>query len=379
MLSLFFITICKTRLYRALLVLGKDVVLAKKHGFTLVELLVVIAIIGILIGLLLPAVQAAREAARRMECSNKIKQLSLATLNYVDINNYLPAGAVMRDNSNTTAGYWRWFSFWGVSLLPFLEQQPAYDMYFGAAGMENATKGAVNASNQGRNKELAQMRMPIYECPSDPGAGQLLSPSTDDGVSQYTKFDIYTSSYRAVAGANTGGTWWWDDWGASNRTILRGAVHTVHLGAVSGADGGKYSLRFDSLASITDGTSNTAAFVEHHSPDAMPRRTTFWSGVAANHMYTCSPKAATLYSHKWQLCVSTCGLGSPQSTYFCGRSAGAYHSGGQNVGFCDGSVRFVSETINVGTGWKGSGSPPYDIGVWGNLCAIADGQIAHVP
>ncbi|MDO5309474.1 MAG: DUF1559 domain-containing protein, partial [Planctomycetia bacterium] len=350
-----------------------------ERGFTLVELLVVIAIIGILIGLLLPAVQAAREAARRMECSNKMRQLAIATQNYADVNKVLPAGAVMRNTSNSTACLWRWFSMWGVSLLPFLEQENAFSMYFGAASLENATKGAVNASNQGRNRELAQLRMTIYECPSDPGIGQQMKPSTDDGHSSYTKFDIWTSSYRAVGGTNTGGTWWWDDNGASNRQILRGAVHTVHLGTVTGADGAKYSLHFDSLASVTDGTSNTAIFTEHHQPREMPGRGTFWSGVAANHIYTCSPKAATLYSHNWTLCINTCGLSSPQSTYFCGRSAGAYHANGHNAAFLDGSVHFISQTINVGTGWKGSGNPPYDIGVWGRLCAIADGETTQVP
>ena len=350
-----------------------------KKGFTLVELLVVIAIIGILIGLLLPAVQAAREAARRMECSNKLKQLALATMNYTDVNNVLPAAAVMRNTSNSTASLWRWFSFWGVSLLPFLEQENVFAMYFGAASLENASPGAVNAMNQGKNREIAKMRMRIYECPSDPGVGTAISPSTDDGHSNYTKFDIYPSSYRAVGGANTGGTWWWDDWGASNRTNLRGAIHTVHLCMANGADGKQYQLHFDQLATITDGTSNTAIFTEHHSPREMPRRTTFWSGVAANHIYTCSPKAATLYANQWQLCIDTCGLGSPQSTYFCGRSAGAYHAGGHNSAFADGSVHFISENINVGHGWQGYGNPPYDIGVWGNLCAIADGQTTQLP
>ena len=350
-----------------------------RRGFTLVELLVVIAIIGILIGLLLPAVQAAREAARRMECSNKLKQLGLATMNYTDVNNCLPAAAVMRNTGNSTASLWRWFSFWGVSLLPYLEQESAFQMYFGAASLQNATKGAVNASNQGKNQELAKMRMPIYECPSDPGVGQQMLPSTDDGHSDYTKFNVYTSSYRAIGGANTGGTWWWDDWGASNRTILRGAVHTVHLGTATGADGGKYQLRFDALSSVFNGTATTEIYTEHHSPKEMPRRGTFWSGVAANHIYTCSPKAATMKAHQWNLCTATCGLSSPQSTYFCGRSAGAYHAGGTNAAYLDGSVHFISETINVGTGWKGSGDPPYDIGVWGNLCAIQDGQTIQTP
>lgn len=352
----------------------------RRRGFTLVELLVVIAIIGILIGLLLPAVQAAREAARRMQCSNKMKQLALAAQNYTDINNCLPAAAVMRWNSNTTACYWRWYSMWGVSILPFLEQENVFAMYFGAAGLENATPGAVNASNQGKNKEIAMMRMSIYECPSDPGVGTPMSPATDDGHSSYEKFNIYPSSYRAIGGANTGGTWWWDDYGASNRTNLRGAIHTVHLGQVNGADGKAYQLSFDTLAAITDGTSNTAMFTEHHASRENPRRTTFWSGVAANHIYTASPKAATLYAHQWQLCIDTCGLNAPQSTYFCGRSAGAFHAGGHNAAFVDGSVHFISENINVGTGWKGNAyTPPFDIGVWGNLCAIADGQTVSLP
>ncbi len=178
-----------------------------RRGFTLVGLLVVVAIIGILIGLLLPAVQAAREAARRMECSNKMKQLGLAAMNYADINGVLPAGAAMRNSSSPTSSYWRWRSTRGVSLLPFLERQPAFDMYFGAAGLENSTKGAVNASNQGKNKELSQMRMEIYECPSDSGAGRQLSPATDDGRSNDTKYNIYTTSYRAVGGATPRGAW----------------------------------------------------------------------------------------------------------------------------------------------------------------------------
>ena len=156
--------------------------------------------------------------------------------------------------------------------------------------------------------------------------------------------------------------------------LQRGAIHTVHLGSVTGADGGKLSLRFETMASVTDGTSNTAIFTEHHQPKEMPRRGTFWASVPANHVYTCSPKAATLYAQDWTTCLNTCGLGSPQNTYFCGRSAGSYHSGGNNAALLDGSVRFISQTINVGTGWVGSGSPPYDIGVWGCMCAVADGE-----
>jgi prepilin-type N-terminal cleavage/methylation domain-containing protein len=176
-------------------------------AFTLVELLVVIAIIGILIALLLPAVQAAREAARRMQCSSKMKQLGLACHNYADVYKSFPFGGMRRPNNNDSmSSLWAFFSMWGVSILPFMEQQAAYDLYFGGASLQNATPGAVNASNQGRNRELAQMRMAIYECPSDPGAGQQEFPATeqnDAGASVhglYTPFQQYLTSYRAVGG-----------------------------------------------------------------------------------------------------------------------------------------------------------------------------------
>jgi prepilin-type N-terminal cleavage/methylation domain-containing protein len=93
-------------------------------GFTLVELLVVIAIIGVLIALLLPAVQAAREAARRMQCSNKLKQLGIAVHNYHDTHNALPCGRPVLGTGITNVDWGRWSVF--VWILPFIEQSTAY-------------------------------------------------------------------------------------------------------------------------------------------------------------------------------------------------------------------------------------------------------------
>ena len=93
--------------------------LAPKRGFTLVELLVVIAIIGILIGMLLPAVQQVREAARRTQCANNIRQISLAALNFESANTRFPSG--WQSNDNTIEGGPGWA--WSTELLPFLEQQ----------------------------------------------------------------------------------------------------------------------------------------------------------------------------------------------------------------------------------------------------------------
>ncbi len=99
----------------------------KQPGFTLVELLVVIAIIGILVGLLLPAVQQAREAARRMQCSNNLKQLGLANLNYESTHKKFPIGFLdVRQTGNPLKdGGWSW----ATALLPYIEQSAIYNRF----------------------------------------------------------------------------------------------------------------------------------------------------------------------------------------------------------------------------------------------------------
>src|SRR5688572_18241924 len=102
----------------------------KRTAFTLVELLVVIAIIGVLVALLLPAVQAAREAARRMQCSNHLKQIGLGLQNYHDTFQSLPFGARARyvNTSGTNPANQAWGPSWYVGLLPFCEQKPLSDL-----------------------------------------------------------------------------------------------------------------------------------------------------------------------------------------------------------------------------------------------------------
>ena len=109
----------------------------RNRGFTLVELLVVIAIIGILVALLLPAVQAAREAARRMSCSNNVKQLTLALHNYHDVHKAFPFGHLYRgihdgDPVNATGG--SGFG-WGYSILTFIEQSALFDQFLATQGI----------------------------------------------------------------------------------------------------------------------------------------------------------------------------------------------------------------------------------------------------
>ena len=133
--------------------------LKRKNGFTLVELLVVIAIIGILIALLLPAVQAAREAARRMNCTNNLKQIGLALHMHHDTNNCLPAGwtaySAMGSKTAVPKGVPGWS--WATMSLPFMEQGVVYD----------ETLDINLAINAGDNPAGAKTIINTFRCPSD--------------------------------------------------------------------------------------------------------------------------------------------------------------------------------------------------------------------
>jgi prepilin-type N-terminal cleavage/methylation domain-containing protein len=128
---------------------------SRPSGFTLVELLVVIAIIGILVGLLLPAVQAAREAARRMQCSNNLRQMVLATHNYMDAHRSIPPAVCMA----SVGGFWSA----QARILPFLEQanlQNLIDFRYNYSDLVNAPKHA----------SVTAMKIPTYICPSEVNA-----------------------------------------------------------------------------------------------------------------------------------------------------------------------------------------------------------------
>ena len=128
------------------------------RGFTLVELLVVIAIIGVLIGLLLPAVQAAREAARRMQCSNNLKQMGLAILNYHDTLNSFPIGARTGPDLTPQRHAGRTGTNWKASILAYLEQMALRQSLNFETGMF--------AWDWGGNEILKGLVVPYYSCPS---------------------------------------------------------------------------------------------------------------------------------------------------------------------------------------------------------------------
>jgi prepilin-type N-terminal cleavage/methylation domain-containing protein len=162
----------------------------KHSGFTLVELLVVIAIIGILVALLLPAVQAAREAARRMSCSNNLKQIGLAFYNFADSRKQLPTS--LRPPSNVAGSGEQSRVSVLTDLLPFLEQSAIFDQY-------NKT---INW-NQGNNRVLGTTRIASFICPSDPDGGAL-DTAPPGSVAQFIPASAASTDYSPIYGIAPG-------------------------------------------------------------------------------------------------------------------------------------------------------------------------------
>ncbi|WP_422932115.1 DUF1559 domain-containing protein [Singulisphaera sp. PoT] len=205
----------------------------RRLGFTLIELLVVIAIIAVLIALLLPAVQAAREAARRAKCINNLKQIGLGLHNYVSTNDTFPPGALMTWDPEASKTIINGSFSVHVRILPYLEQQALYNAANFTVDIINSDVGAY------MNGTVSLTRLDSFLCPSD-------TPPSWNGTD-----DIPMTTNRAPGNsyfASIGATLEWD------------------ASQTGGPPNGLFALertsRPKSLADITDGTSNTAAFGE---------------------------------------------------------------------------------------------------------------------
>jgi len=319
-----------------------------RRAFTLVELLVVIAIIGILVGLLLPAVQAAREAARRMQCSNNCKQLGLALHNYHDTHRQFPINYSMSpagfggSGGNSGNGDSRQCSWMGM-ILPQIEQGNLYAQI-------NWNLGLKVAGAPSPNVVIAQTAIPAYRCPSDASGNNGKYGDREWlgrwPVAQFGEFG--GTNYKGCVGS---------DWAF-------GSLFSNSLGGTpNGLDGGNGMFVRDEnvraanpkdrrrMADVTDGLSNTYAIGE-----ALPELCshTFWYGMNA----TLATSAIPL-NHYRRVFLAT----NPRGNYFGNLgptpqfapfwdwvnnySYASNHTGGGQFTMGDGSVRFVSENIDL--------------------------------
>lgn len=291
-----------------------------RRAFTLVELLVVIAIIGVLVALLLPAVQSAREAARRMQCSNNLRQIGLGTHNYIDTFgfvpiNYLPNSPAPNWNDNSNFPHWSWLS----RLLPYIEQQNLY------AGCN------VGVNTLRQSQQFVSTQVKTFLCPSDDYSkrGPRLDGHNLGTPALANPLPLGQSNYRGVSGQN------WQ-WGDSRWNPLVSNIDGSRDGLLQG-DGlfcRQDFLRPRRLAQVTDGTSNTFLAGED-----LPELNTHCSWPYANHTQgTCAI---------WPNAKRPDGKPFDKTDWPNVYSFHSKHPSGLQFAFIDGSISFIPNTIEI--------------------------------
>jgi prepilin-type N-terminal cleavage/methylation domain-containing protein/prepilin-type processing-associated H-X9-DG protein len=315
-----------------------------RRGFTLIELLVVIAIIAVLIGLLLPAVQKVREAAARTKCQNNLKQLGLAFHNYHDANGKLPPQTA--NNANKCC-----FGSWQMVVLPYFEQDALWQSYQNWGG----SAGTTQTYEQQSNLLVSSVRLSVCTCPSD------IPNTAKSGSFNGTKYFITQHNYLVNVGNvdySQG-----KDGKLTDQTTIE---NTYNGGKALKFLGAPFSRKQQfTLQDVNDGTSNTLMLAEvNQGQDADFRGLTWWAPGSGFTVYRTpndprfdyisngngAPGCVT--SAQNPLNADCQAQASPDWNVFAARSR---HPGGVNVALCDGSVRFVTNSIDW-TVWQALGT-----------------------
>lgn len=357
-----------------------------KSGFTLVELLVVIAIIGILVGLLLPAVQAAREAARRMQCTNNLKQIGLGVHNFESAFKKLPASGQCGSTGSTTTPYM--IHSTATQILPYIEQINVYNMFNHDANPVTAysatPSGAhfltpsgclIHAKARGlayddpahpAGQRAAKTQIPSFICPTTPLSPQGRDPVHGYGVWDYMFIDL-TDIMEIVGNAQ---------YGERTQPTGTAAWQAQAKGGMLDCDGG-------AIGRVTDGTSNTLLCIEdagrahpnvgtfgslsqRKTPLSSPadqvamssgpngRRMFAWADAdAVTNGFSGPSNAIAPGSKKAGINNYAQPMGGPAQCRWSVNNCGpndepfSFHTGGVNAAMGDGSVRFVSSSTDT--------------------------------
>ncbi len=316
---------------------------SQRHGFTLVELLVVIAIIGILVALLLPAVQAAREAARRMQCSNNLKQLALALHNYHAAHGSFPIGSgttrtpcssgvsgggLQNDQGTGANSFKDGRAPWGVLILPQLEQinlHDKFDMTRPFMGIICKTPGNcdIQAGADLFNYQFQQTHLAVYDCPSNPNSNS----------------QNYRSDYHGVAGGGVdseaacyGAPW--------NGTLLPPVRRNFFDNGVLFVNS---NIRIDD---IRDGTTNTMLLGEGQVSGDFYWSSTCRGAGAASEMGSLLALQDPINTD-YPAGNPNTGVPGSDGRAFSRRTLQSEHAGGAMAATADGSVHFFSDSMNV--------------------------------
>lgn len=337
----------------------------KTRGFTLIELVVVIAIIAMLVALMLPAVQQAREAARRTLCKNNLKQWGLALHNYHDTNQIFPPalnhpgrvscsgatpgvyGATLYSNHNRVQNTPGW-----IFLLPHNEQSAAWSRYdFNTTASLSSPCGFPLAGPSDTNPNLAvtSMPMPTLECPSHPQAGEISTSAPTTPSAFFSREKARRASYGFATG------------GMTDYSFLYTAYQSDIRQGMFGNSGGAR------IRDMKDGLSNSIAIGEAWGGERFKRHENHgpWGLTGTHtccHLYTPSSSSGHLDLSTIRV---TSGSGTfeshfkinavinndPQKRQYAW-GYGSRHAGGIQALMADGSVKFISENIDVLTFWR---------------------------
>jgi len=303
-------------------------------GFTLIELLVVIAIIAVLISLLLPAVQSAREAARRSQCVNNLKQIVLGVANYEQTNGIYPTSELDTYGEDGATGSVHNGPSVHLQLAPFMEQNQVYNAYNFSVTWRS-----------GANVTIAGTGLSYLWCPSD----AVVSTPSPLGSIYFTgtypaptgtAFQQYRNSYSGCTGL------YYQDWRSGAAFGLRDPCYAAWVATAKGTIIGDGCVR---ISGITDGLSNTFCFGEQ-SLGMVPNNTNM--NQANCRTWQCGFFYDTEFDAEYPLNpLKRVPIGSFPTGYDVPgdwvilEAASSFHPGGANFAFCDGSVRFVKETI----------------------------------